>query len=448
MSKTEKRPESHPKSTTNFLVNSLSCALFFVLVYFFDGVGEKGVEPLELYAILLAIVLPIALQDIITSKTGLHKNYTPSFKPVRPLDTKRFAIKMIGLGVTFLFVYFLYWLLPVYQERFFQQFWLHIREVLPFLIALSIPYFIYMDMVLPNPKDAYYHLGKLALFKSKDVDNRYIWEHLKAWIVKAFFLPLMFIYMLKNINFLVTFDFSNITNFMTLYDFLYNFIFTMDVMFAAVGYIFTFKIFNSQIYSTEPTVLGWVVCLMGYSPFWTDLFYKNYFAYEDGLYWGHVFGSHPIFYIFWGSLIIACITIYSLATVAFGYRFSNLTYRGIITNGPYALTKHPAYVFKNISWWLVSVPFISNVSIEHSLRMCIMLFGVNVIYFLRARTEENHLSNYPEYVEYAEYMNQHGIFKWLGDLIPFFRYSKERADRANSKVYKPFTGRLSDDTEN
>jgi len=59
----------------------------------------------------------------------------------------------------------------------------------------------------------------------------------------------------------------------------------------------------------------------------------------------------------WAIVVLGLITIYVLATVAFGIRFSNLTHRGILTNGPYRFTKHPAYVSKNLSWWMVSVPF-------------------------------------------------------------------------------------------
>jgi protein-S-isoprenylcysteine O-methyltransferase Ste14 len=44
--------------------------------------------------------------------------------------------------------------------------------------------------------------------------------------------------------------------------------------------------------------------------------------------------------------------IYAWATVAFGLRFSNLTYRGVLTNGPYAFTRHPAYLSKNAFWWM------------------------------------------------------------------------------------------------
>ena len=54
------------------------------------------------------------------------------------------------------------------------------------------------------------------------------------------------------------------------------------------------------------------------------------------------------------------VLVYCLATVAFGYRMSNMTYRGIITSGPYRFTKHPAYLGKVASWWLISLPFFSN----------------------------------------------------------------------------------------
>ncbi len=49
--------------------------------------------------------------------------------------------------------------------------------------------------------------------------------------------------------------------------------------------------------------------------------------------------------------------IYAWATLAFGIRFSNLTYRGVLTNGPYRFTRHPAYVSKNLFWWLSVLPF-------------------------------------------------------------------------------------------
>jgi hypothetical protein len=60
-----------------------------------------------------------------------------------------------------------------------------------------------------------------------------------------------------------------------------------------------------------------------------------------------------------GAWLVLLTGIYAWATVAFGFRFSNLTHRGILTHGPYAWTKHPAYVSKNLFWWCAVLPFLS-----------------------------------------------------------------------------------------
>ncbi len=98
----------------------------------------------------------------------------------------------------------------------------------------------------------------------------------------------------------------------------------------------------------------------------------------------------------WAAAIIALTVIYALCTVSFGLRFSNLTHRGIITDGPYRFTKHPAYLAKNLSWWLISVPFVSEQGWGAALRNCMLLALLNLIYYARARTEERHLSRDPD----------------------------------------------------
>ena len=108
--------------------------------------------------------------------------------------------------------------------------------------------------------------------------------------------------------------------------------------------------------------------------------------------------------------------------MAFGIRFSNLTNRGILTNGPFKFTKHPAYISKNISWWLIFMPFIVAPEFDDKLRLSLLLILQNVIYFLRARTEEKHLSNDPDYVLYAQYIEQHGVFSWVGNRWPVLKF--------------------------
>src|SRR5262249_31326336 len=109
---------------------------------------------------------------------------------------------------------------------------------------------------------------------------------------------------------------------------------------------------------------------------------------------------------------------YALSTVQFGIRFSNLTNRGIITNGPYRWLKHPAYVSKNLSYWLMSLPFLSTAGAGEGLRNSALLLGVNMIYYLRAKTEEDNWGNDPIYRDYEAFMRDHGLLGMMRRRLP------------------------------
>jgi hypothetical protein len=57
-----------------------------------------------------------------------------------------------------------------------------------------------------------------------------------------------------------------------------------------------------------------------------------------------------------------------------------------------------------------------------ALRNCCLLGLVNLVYYVRARTEEQHLSRDPTYVAYALWINEHGLLRGLSRLLPFARY--------------------------
>ena len=109
----------------------------------------------------------------------------------------------------------------------------------------------------------------------------------------------------------------------------------------------------------------------------------------------------PILSILVSLVMLALIGVYTWATVAFGLRFSNLTNRGIICSGPYRFVRHPAYITKNLFWWLEAMPFMAA-DWRVGVRCCICLLGVNLIYGLRAWTEERHLLREPHYREYCQ----------------------------------------------
>jgi protein-S-isoprenylcysteine O-methyltransferase Ste14 len=225
-----------------------------------------------------------------------------------------------------------------------------------------------------------------------------------------------------------------LSQFPKFYDYTYTFIFSVDLVFVCSGYLLTLKIFDSHIRTVEPSFLGWIVAIQCYQPFWS-FSHQHYLGYDDNLFWGHIFTKSKILYSSYGMIILSLLAIYSFASVSFGLRFSNLTNRGIITNGPYRYLKHPAYISKNLAWWMISVPFLSSVSWEKAVQHSLLLLILNFIYYLRAITEERHLSLDPIYVQYATALNEKGLFSALYKVFPFMKYNVNRYIE-NGKIKK------------
>jgi protein-S-isoprenylcysteine O-methyltransferase Ste14 len=190
----------------------------------------------------------------------------------------------------------------------------------------------------------------------------------------------------------------------------------LDVIIAVAGYTLTLKLFDTHIRSTEPTLGGWLAALACYPPFW-GLVESQYLRYGSGYTWGQWLADVPAVKLAWAIGILVLVGIYVWATVSFGIRFSNLTHRGIVTNGPYRWVKHPAYLSKNLSWWLVSVPFVVTESIWQSVVHSCALLGLNAVYYARARTEERHLNQDPAYAAYSAWIAEHGLFAVLRNLV-------------------------------
>ena len=126
---------------------------------------------------------------------------------------------------------------------------------------------------------------------------------------------------------------------------------------ATVGYILTLKPLDAHIRTANPYGMAWVAALICYPPF--ILMNGGPLDYQvGGADWGYWLAGHDTLMAVWGALLVGLIGVYAWATMAFGIRFSNLTHRGVITHGPYALTRHPAYISKNLSWWVGSLPFL------------------------------------------------------------------------------------------
>jgi hypothetical protein len=68
------------------------------------------------------------------------------------------------------------------------------------------------------------------------------------------------------------------------------------------------------------------------------------------------------------------------------------------------------------------MPFMVSSTVDESLRYCLLLLLLNGVYLLRARTEERHLSQDPDYCAYARYIEEHGLLRRLGRWLPALRF--------------------------
>ncbi len=400
-----------PQSSTSLPITLIGLVTFLLMLFLLIRFTPNWSLAIEVVVILLAAAIPIIILEYLYLSPPLLKRLLKAPK-INFDNWQRVFTKLLALYSIFLFVALVYWVFPEYHGNFYQKFWDLLIPILPWLVVLAIPYFFIVDELMEQPEDSYYFFGLWLLGQHK-FESHFVFPLFLAWLVKLFFLPLMIVYFSNNIMSLLDghITFSSVTDsFQKTYNFLWLLFFTIDVGFACIGYVLTLRLLDAHIRSTEPTTMGWVSTLICYQPFYGSVS-AVYFAYNmDGYEWGRWLADSPSLYILWGSLILICLAIYAFATVIFGIRFSNLTNRGIITDGPYRFIKHPAFVSKNISWWLISIPFISQSNnISEVLRSCLMLLCFNGIYYIRAKTEERHLMNDPAYREYSQWIAENGI---------------------------------------
>jgi protein-S-isoprenylcysteine O-methyltransferase Ste14 len=235
---------------------------------------------------------------------------------------------------------------------------------------------------------------------------------LLSTLVKAFFAPLMVVWLVGHTVHMVdngTYVFADIaklrTDFMQVFNahgfwFLLQLIIFLDVFFFTIGYLIELPWLGNEIRSVDPTWLGWTVALLCYPPFnqvtaalvgWQSSDFPQF--------------DQPSVSLALNLLLLALMAVYSSASVALNFKASNLTHRGIVAWGPYALVRHPAYVCKNMAWWIGALPALQaafHISVWKGALTAASVAGWSTIYVLRALTEEDHLRRVDgEYDQYC-----------------------------------------------
>jgi isoprenylcysteine carboxyl methyltransferase (ICMT) family protein YpbQ len=400
---------TRPASATGLLAGLVGLIVGTVTVFLSTS---WSLEPYE-RALVVALATAVAMVVVEIGWNRVHRLPSTGLAPdaINDWDVKRVLQKLVAFWVIVLVLVAAYfWLIPEYQGDFYLPFKQAALFVLPWLLLVSPFYVAYVDRRQLEPEDGYVDLYR-AMTGHVPADRSQLVLLGQGWLVKAFFLPIMFVFLTSNIESTQASVLSGaFDSFQSFYGLAYNLFYLWDVIPAFVGYTLTLRLIDSQIRSVEPTLLGWVVCVACYPPFWAGITW-TYVAYNgDELYWADFTSGSPWLSVLWGSTILALLVVYVWGTAMFGTRFSNLTHRGILTGGPFRWVKHPAYLSKNITWWLISVPFLTRGDWALALKSSLLLGAVNGIYYLRARTEERHLKRDPVYVAYAAYVDEHGLF--------------------------------------
>ncbi len=364
---------------------------------------------LALFAVCTA--LPMAVVSAVVNRVWLRPSAGLRREP-SAIDWARCVVKFTGLAGTLLVLAFCYWLFPEYSKPRYQAVWNVTQWALLPGMLLAVPYIVWVDRRMTDPGDGYWHAGLALLGRWRQVDAVEIRNYALGWAVKGFFLPFMFAGAAEHLSVFAREGVSLVT-FEHLFATTLNLILTIDIVFGAVGYLLTLRILDAHIVSAERTWLGWVSAIVCYAPF-ASLVWAHFLDYGGQGKWFVWLYPHPVLFVTWGFVILLLHAFYVWATCSFGCRFSNLTNRGIIVDGPYRYMKHPAYLSKNLAWWMMAVPFVADATWTGALRACICLLLTNGVYAIRAWTEERHLRSDPAYVRYCDWIDQHGVFAGLG----------------------------------
>lgn len=415
------KADPRPKSAVSTATGLVGLAGLLTWVGIARWLGMDG--PYAALVNVAAAGVPMVLWSVLVDKVHRNPSTGIDWSSARPWrETIDVSItKLAGLWLTWGAIAAIYMVGRFYWVGGFRFSMWCFMWMAPVLFVVSIPYTLWLDRRMVEPRDGCWSLGAWLMGLSESVDKEAIYNHLKSWGVKAFFTAFMLAIVPPGFGDFIRGDISGVfDNPVVLANWLITFMFVIDVAFATAGYLLAMKPLDSHIRTANPYAAGWMAALICYPPFvlmdvGRPLDYHPGTYGEDG--WWTWFAGYPVLVGVIGTLLVALTAIYAWATVTFGYRFSNLTHRGILTNGPYAFSRHPAYLSKNLFWMISTVPFLTTGNWIDAVRATALMGIVAGVYYWRARTEERHLRADPAYEDYYQWMERNGaiprFFRWL-----------------------------------
>lgn len=389
----------------NRLTGAIGLAVFLVAFLFWPK-GIVARSDGELVLFLAVVTLPMILFEVVVVRAWGQSDAGLDFS--RHALSDRLALaplaeKTMGVLATAAAIAAVYLFVPLYQDPWYQATLNPVLNNGALLVFVLWLYVMALHFVSRTPRDGWAELGRFVLSRGESGDRQAVWDHAGSTLVKVFYIPLMFGFARDDWGFFYA-NTMPIDSFRELYDFLYRFLFFVDVIFGTIGYVVSLRLLNAHIRWPEQRLSGWLVCLICYAPFW-QVIGRDFLRYDNPVTWGTLFPENSLAYVLWGSLILLLVAAYAFSTVAFAFRFSNLTYRGTVCHGTYAYVLHPAYLTKNLSYWLIQVPFLAA-SPRDAVSNTLALIAVNLVYYVRAKHEESCCGQHREYRIYARYVRR------------------------------------------
>ena len=293
-----------PASVTHFGLNLVGLASILGTLFFLRTRSFSLQD--DVFALLAAAAVPIVALDVLVLR--VHRRASTGLdwdKPFTP-DYGRVATKLLGLAVTVGLIALAYWAFSEYHGSFYDPFYRALRRFWLPLVVGAPTYVVLVDGV--DDRAATTRTGSSAgpsWAGPGDANGRELANHFRTWLVKAFFLPLMLVWMHGESRNLIRFDFSSVDwSNLRLYDFLYSLIFGVDLILATVGYVLSFRVIDTHVRSAEPTMFGWVVALFCYQPFY-GLMEAQFVRYSNDYGFGSWLSPWPALRWVWAGAIVA-----------------------------------------------------------------------------------------------------------------------------------------------
>lgn len=338
--------------------------------------------------------------------------------------------KYLGIIFGLACVLFLVWLFPEYEKlRYINT----LGEAKPLFLFAFLPIsliLVFLTEIILGPKrDGTFQFGLLMTLKLEEINWKIFRDGCLEWLLRMIFLIINFTTTVNMLTALRAQTGDILTN-----NFISNVLILQPIIFLTLlftilpGYVFSSRLIGTHTRKVDATWFAWVITLVCYQPFsnvvFTDI--VNYTPDVETVtalpIWVAKTMIFPVLLYIVGAIILFCDLVHLWGEAIMGIRASNLTNRGIITNGPFRYTKHPIYLIKCVGWFLIALPFLNGATVLQSIQFGILFIIVCLIFGLRCLAEERLLATDENYVKYALFIDKHGLLAGLGKIFPIMSF--------------------------